>query len=179
MAERTARSRDWFQIMSNVAIIIGLGLVIYELNQSKQLVVAQMAQDYVDRLADQKLALLGDDPRQAFARAALHPAELNASDAVALATFYEVLVLNWSVQHRTGEILGVDRGWKESMTGEIRHHFSTAPGRRWLMAWIDEAPAGEGVADMLKEIKEFVKDTARDEPANYYRSIYELLLAKD
>ena len=50
MAERTARSRDWFQIMSNVAIIIGLGLVIYELNQSKQLVVAQMAQDHVDRL---------------------------------------------------------------------------------------------------------------------------------
>jgi hypothetical protein len=48
-ADRTARSRDWLQIMSTVAIIISLGLVIYELNQSKQLVVAQAAQDYADR----------------------------------------------------------------------------------------------------------------------------------
>jgi hypothetical protein len=179
MAERTARSRDWFQIMSNVAIIIGLGLVIYELNQSKQLVVAQMAQDFTDRLVDQRLALLGDDPRQALARAALHPAELNASDAVALAAFYEVLMLNWNVQQRTGEILGVDRGWKESVAADTHGHFSTAPGRRWLKAWIDSASVGEGLADMQKEIKEFAREKAGGEPRNYYRTQYELLLAKD
>jgi hypothetical protein len=34
MAEGNARSRDWFQILSNIAIFIGLGLVIFELNQS-------------------------------------------------------------------------------------------------------------------------------------------------
>jgi hypothetical protein len=181
MAERTARSRDWFQIMSNVAIIIGLGLVIYELNQSKQLVVAQMAQDYVDRMAGQKLALLGDDPRQSFARAALHPAELNPSDAVALATFYEALVINWTSMHRTGEILGVDRGWKEMVAGDTRQHFSTAPGRRWLKAWIDEASVADRDRnfDMLNEITEVAKKTAENETGNYYRTQYELLLAKD
>jgi hypothetical protein len=179
MAERAARSRDWFQIMSNVAIIIGLGLVIYELNQSKQLVWAQMAQVHSDRLVGQNLALLGDDPRQTWARAALQPAELSPSDAVALATFYEVLILNWTSMHRTGEILGVDRGWKEMVVGDIDKHFSTAPGRRWLKAWIDEASVGDGVIDMLKEIKELAKKTAGDESGNYYRTQYELLLAKD
>jgi hypothetical protein len=179
MAERTARSRDWFQIMSNVAIIIGLGLVIYELNQSKQLVMAQMAQDHTDRMADQKLALLGDDPRRTLARAALLPAELNPSDAVALATYYEILVFDWTSQHRTGEILGVDRGWKEMVAGDIRQHLSTAPGRRWLKAWIDEASPGDRLTDMLKEIKEFARETTGDESGNYYRTQYELLLAKD
>ena len=87
-------------------------------------------------------------------------------------------MLNWTSIHRTGEILGVDRGWKETVAGDTRQHFSTAPGRRWLKAWIDEASVGEGVTDMLKEIKEFAKETAGDEPGNYYRTQYELLLAK-
>ena len=33
--------RDWFQIISHVAIIVGLGLVIYELNQSKRFAYVQ------------------------------------------------------------------------------------------------------------------------------------------
>ncbi len=180
MTDRSARFQHWFQLITNVAILFGLGLVVYELNQSKQLVIAQMAQDYADRMVDQRLALLGDDPRQALARAALHPAELNPSDAVALATFYEVLVLNWTSMHRTGEMLGVDRGWKEVVRGDTRKHFSTAPGRRWLKAWIDEASVAERDQnfDMLNEITEVAKKTAENETGNYYRTQYELLLAK-
>ena len=127
MADPQAHSRDWIQIVSNIAILIGLGLVIYELNQSKQLVVAQMAQGISDRLVNQRLALLGDDPRQALARAALDPAALEPSDAVALNTYYEILVLNWTSLHRTGEILGVERGVSGVVAWDVREHFGTVP----------------------------------------------------
>ncbi len=36
MTDRSARFQHWFQIITNVAILFGLGLVVYELNQSKQ-----------------------------------------------------------------------------------------------------------------------------------------------
>jgi hypothetical protein len=49
MADSTARFSNWFQIISNVAIIFGLGLVVYELNQSKQLASAQFITDSMAR----------------------------------------------------------------------------------------------------------------------------------
>ncbi len=51
MTDRSVRFQNWFQIISNVAIIFGLGLVVYELNQSKQLASVQFISDDFDRLS--------------------------------------------------------------------------------------------------------------------------------
>ena len=88
MADRTARFSNWFQIISNVAIIFGLGLVVYELNQSKQLASAQFVIDDFERLTSIQIAIMGEDPREALAKAALHPADLNERDVVALDAYY-------------------------------------------------------------------------------------------
>ncbi len=37
--------RDWLQIFSNFAIIVGLVIVVYEINQSRQLAYGQMLTD--------------------------------------------------------------------------------------------------------------------------------------
>jgi len=66
MADRTARFNNWFQIISNVAIIFGLGLVVYELNQSKQLASSQFVRDYNARETSIRLAMMGEDPREAL-----------------------------------------------------------------------------------------------------------------
>ncbi len=52
MTDRSARSSNWFQILSNAAIIFGLGLVVYELNQSKQFVHAQLSNEHMTRITD-------------------------------------------------------------------------------------------------------------------------------
>ena len=88
MADSTARFSNWFQIISNVAIIFGLGLVVYELNQSKQLVSGQFIKEYNARETSIRLAMMGEDPREALAKAALHPVDLDERDVVALDAYY-------------------------------------------------------------------------------------------
>ena len=95
MTDSTARFSNWFQIISNVAIIVGLGLVTYELNQSKQLASVQFINDDFDRLTNRQLAIISDDPREALAKAALHPNDLTERDVVSLDALYESVVLNW------------------------------------------------------------------------------------
>ena len=73
MADSTARFNNWFQIISNIAIIFGLSLVVYELNQSKQLALVQFINDDFDRLTATQLVMMSDDPREALAKAALRP----------------------------------------------------------------------------------------------------------
>jgi len=59
MADSTARFSNWFQIISNVAIIVGLALIVYELNQSKQLAWAQWSQADIQRVTSIQIAMMG------------------------------------------------------------------------------------------------------------------------
>ena len=63
MADRTARFSNWFQIISNVAIIVGLALIVYELDQSKKVANGQMIDAAASRSNDLLLAMMGEDPR--------------------------------------------------------------------------------------------------------------------
>ena len=94
MADRTARFNNWFQIVSNIAIIVGLGLVVYELNQSKTLAHVQFVNDDFARLTDLQMALIGEDPREAFAKASLSPNDLTEQDVVALEALYQTVAMN-------------------------------------------------------------------------------------
>jgi hypothetical protein len=176
MTDQTARFSNWFQIISNVAIIFGLGLVVYELNQSKQLAAAQLQSENITRLTSIQIAMMGEDSPEALAKAALHPADLNERDVVALDAYYESIVMGWISQRGRSEIAGIDsqRPWQFAVVNSVQRNFSTEPGRRWLRAWA----AGLDDTFGLMEIAEIAEKAVQDDSSNNYRrSFYERLLA--
>ena len=173
MADRTARFSNWFQIISNVAIIFGLGLVVYELDQSKKVANGQMIDAFASRSNDRFLAMMGEDPRGALARAALHPGDLEEKDVVTLDAFYMSIYAGWANLYFTSGLLDVDRRWRGGVQAQARMHFSTEPGRRWLQAVSAEPQFG------VSEITELALATVSEKSGNHTRAIYELLLAKD
>ena len=175
MADRTTRFSNWFQIISNVAIIFGLGLVAYELNQSKQLASAQFSIQSVERLTSIRIAMMGEDPREALAKAALHPADLNERDVVALDAYYECVVMGWISLRLYSQIADIERPWQSNIVDSVQRHFSSEPGRRWLRAWADRLDEKFGMED----IADVADKAAQDDSGNHYRSRYELLLAND
>ena len=118
---------------------------------------------------------MGEDPREALARAALHPSNLNEKDAVTLDALYSDVVNGWSVLRFTSETIGAENAWRATVPGEARLYFSSDPGRRWLNAWAAKYAEEFGMA----EFAELALEAVGDESVNHYRSTYELLLAKD
>jgi len=175
MADRTARFSNWFQIISNVAIIFGLGLVVYELNQSKQFASSQFVRDYNVRETSIWLATMGEDPREALAKAALHPVDLNERDVVALDAYYFSIVLGWYNLQLSSQNAGFDIPWREQVVGSVQREFSSEPARRWLRAWV----AGMDDSQGGMEVAEIAEKALQDDSDNYPRSRYELLLAND
>ena len=175
MADRTARFSNWFQIITNVAIIFGLGLVVYELNQSKQLASGQFVIDNLARETSLRLAKMGEDPREALAKAALHPADLNERDAVALDAYYESVTIGWFNLQLSSQSAGIDAPWKEGVAYSVRREFSSEPARRWLRAWV----AGMDDSQGGMEVAEIAKKALADDSGNFPRSRYELLLANE
>jgi hypothetical protein len=175
MADSTARFSNWFQIVSNVAIIFGLGLVAYELNQSKQLASGQFISDNLARETSIRIAMMGEDPREALAKAALHPADLNERDVVALDAYYESIVIGWVSLRLSSQRADIYAPWREKVAVSVQTEFSSEPGRRWLRAWV--AGADDTLGQM--ELYEIVEKALQDDSGNFPRSQYELLLAKD
>ena len=175
MADSTARFSNWFQIISNVAIIVGLGLVIYELNQSKQLASSQFVRDYNARETSILLAMMGEDPREALAKAALHPVDLTERDVVALDAYYMSIVMGWYNLQFSSQNAGFDIPWREQVVASVQRQFSSEPARRWLRAWVagmDDSQGGMVVAEIAKK-------ALADDSDNFPRSRYELLLANE
>jgi hypothetical protein len=178
MADSTARFSNWFQIITNIAILIGLGLVVYELNQSKQLAAAQFVIDGIQRQTDIQIAMMGEDPREALAKSAIHPADLNERDVVALDAYYDSVVAGWFGQAISRRIGGIDDPypWQLAVVDSVQRDFSTEPGRRWLRAW---AATMDDTSGIVMKVAEVVEKALQDDSGGYRQSRYELLLAND
>jgi hypothetical protein len=122
-----------------------------------------------------QLAMMGEDPREALAKAALHPADLNERDVVALDAYYQSIVMGWFNMRRFSESGGVDAPWRANVAATAQRSFSSEPARRWLRAWA----AGRVDTFGLVEIAEIAVKAVEDDSGNVYRSRYELLLAND
>ncbi len=175
MTDRSARFQPWFQLITNVAILFGLGLVVYELNQSKQLASAQSTIDHMARMTSIQLAMIGDDPRETLAKAALHPADLNERDVVALDAYYDAIVMGWFSARVYSQRAGVDEVWRATVAETAQRDFSSEPARRWLRAFAADQDDTFG----LMEVAEIAEKAVQDDSGNVYRSRYELLLAND
>jgi hypothetical protein len=175
MTDRSARFQHWFQIITNVAILFGLGLVVYELNQSKQIASGQFVSDNMARETSVQIAMMGEDPREALAKAALHPADLNERDVVALDAYYESIVIGWFSIRLSSQNAGIDAPWREKVAASVQREFSSEPGRRRLRAWL----AGQVDTMGGTEIYEVAEKALQDDSGNFPRSQYELLLANE
>ena len=122
--------RDWLQITTNVAVVLGLILLIYELNQSRDLTRAQVVDSVYGAAVTRNLALLGENPEDAIAKSVFRPNELTESDAVVLTQFYTALLVSW-LRNKDEHGLGYFGGSVDEVVASEAYYLNTEPGRRW------------------------------------------------
>jgi hypothetical protein len=136
--------RDWLQMVSNLAIIAGLIIVIYELNQSRNLAYGQILASSYATINTRMVTQMGENPQLALEKAVLNPESLTSQDAVVLDAHYNSIISSWYDVIRMMEATGIDRDWQGTIANSARETFSTDPGRRWLREWT-QRPAWESM----------------------------------
>ena len=119
--------------------------------------------------------MMGEDPREALAKAALHPADLNERDVVALDAYYRSIVMGWVTVRLYLQRADLDVPWQAIVAESAQQTFSSEPARRWLRAFAADQDDTFG----MMEIAEIAEKAVEDDSGNHYRSQYELLLAND
>ena len=79
---------DWVQIATGIALLAGLGLVIWELQQSRELHRTGLFSDAFSLYAQQRVPIMGENPSEVLARACTKPDQLTDSDLEVLTIHY-------------------------------------------------------------------------------------------
>lgn len=74
--------RDWLQVSSNIAILVGLIIVIYELNQNHVHARSQIINDDYINIETHLYTLVGENPAAAIGMARTNPDKLSEQDRI-------------------------------------------------------------------------------------------------
>ena len=119
---------NWIQIFTGIALLVGLALVIWELQQGQDIAMAQLTSDAYDQVLQQRVADLGEDPASVHAKACEDPTSLDARELYVLASAYGIEVSRVMRAYRIEERSGLYSGlWREVADDSFLNR-STIPG---------------------------------------------------
>jgi hypothetical protein len=121
----------WVQVLSAVAILAGLALVIFELNQTRQLANAQL---YGDRISDWMYVrgtTLSENFSSVRAKACFNPTELSNAEYFEMYEFHTLLLafINQAVEIQTITGFTNSNSWQDAATSGLKIFLSTSAGK--------------------------------------------------
>ena len=124
----------WVQLVSGVVLIIGVVLVVVQLQQNERLSRTQVASDWFSQRAAQAGSAAGENPMHAYAKLCDPEAELTAEDATVLhALFlqrYFMGIHGRVVSQVSGD--GDSQLWKQVLQSNMNLVIATEQGRAWI-----------------------------------------------
>ncbi len=129
---------DWLQIITSAVVIAGLGLVIWELKQARELTQAQLTSEGWARLSERNMAIVGENGAEVLAKACDQPDALTRTDVeiMQVITHDRLTAINriHALNLDAGLYTGAGMDWTRFSEQTFRDIFATEFGRVWWRA---------------------------------------------
>ena len=131
--------KDWAKITTNAIVIVGLLLVIFELNQNHSLTRAQIQMDHYSNLNSHELALLGENPAAVLAKARNNHESLSAEERIIVNAHLTARIEQLSSLSMINHMGVTDEDWKNYIPFLVRTEFNYDYALNW---WQDYSQTG-------------------------------------
>lgn len=120
------------QSATGIAVIIGIILVVYELNQTRRIAFTEMAQEAMRELNLRDTTIFGEDAAITLAKACNSPSELTESEKVILDSVFSTHI-NFAVRIKLLEDTGgINTIWRRNTQLAVDYIMSFPQGVSWL-----------------------------------------------
>ena len=120
----------WIQILTGVAVLVGLGLVIYELRQTKTLVEAQLSSDGWAYTHSYTSMIVGENAISSLSKICTDPAAVTEADALMLNHVYSDAFFRVRRAKVVYQIAETSSPWQVMAEG-LAGIYNTPHGRWW------------------------------------------------
>ncbi|MCJ7555797.1 MAG: hypothetical protein MUP90_02650 [Gammaproteobacteria bacterium] len=136
----TDRVSRWLTFGSNVGVLIGIVILIFELRQSSAIAEAQFYLDQVNLNETAELAMLGENPAAVWEKSVFDPKTLSPADVRVMDAYLGSRLYVWSDMLVLEERGFTERGaTAENMNASIAFFFGTTFAQTW---WKQERETG-------------------------------------
>ena len=127
----TTKVANWLQIFGNLGLLVGLILVAFQINQATYLVQNQLVSDqYSDRMMA-RVAMMGENPADTFAKAVFEPEQLTDTELVVMDAWMEREISYWRrVKQLADAGVYPPELWEQHRT-QVDYALASKFGRTW------------------------------------------------
>jgi hypothetical protein len=146
----------WIQLATAVAVVVGIALVVWELQQTRVLTFAQVAHGNMDELSQERAGLYGENLGEVLAVACHTPGKLTEAQAFVLDAYFDNQVLRVVRYWVEVEAAGFSTDWRFLGRRHIVRILGFPQGRSWMEGrFLNGSP--------YAEISSFVEELSRGE----------------
>ncbi len=158
---------SWIQILTGFAVLAGLGLVVWELQQTRDLVRAQLANAGYLSGSDTQRTFMGETFASTYAKACFQPEDLTDAELMQMTRYHEHLLLEVRRSKAYAEIGTHEFDWRQLARRNISLWLSTKVGRAEYVnakkkggyaSWIYETAKGLLAGGELETCEKFHSD---------------------
>ncbi|MEM7365358.1 MAG: hypothetical protein AAF525_15155 [Pseudomonadota bacterium] len=140
---------DMVQLMTGIALLIGIALVIYELNLSKQLAFSEMISEGFTESMDNYRTIMGENAAEVIARSCTDPDSITHSDFVILSAYYSSEVEQIQRLRILDLVADFGMRWEDVAASKLSTLLSTHHGRRWYELFLAADPDLKEIGDPI------------------------------
>ena len=149
---------DIVQLVTGIAVVIGLVLVIWELKQAREMARAQLISDSYQIRYARHAAVMGENASEAISKACREE-ELSSAEARVVMAYYQAQLDEVFRRKLIGDESGLyeDEDWKAIARLELRGILSSKFGRLFWehTTYVDYLPELASIADKVMKDLEF------------------------
>ena len=161
------RISGWVSLITNIALLGGIALVAYEINQNSELVRVQLVNEGIRHSNEMYAMGMGDNPMEVIARAGECPETMNYADFIVMDAFlYTSINILYRDYQLAQEGIFTEARWKSGVDA-LAHWFL---GNKFGQAWWDEEGRNFFEDDFVSYMDEVLERKGRD-PLQYWTII--------
>jgi len=164
-------NEDFIPMLTFISVILGLGVVMWELQQNRDMTRLQLYSDGFINNTQSAVALSGENPAVSIAKACEDPESLTSSDLEVLNFFYTQSVERITRIQLLGSGLYDENAWRTFIPDRFGQIFETEVGRAW---WVLRS---NGTSELERAVDRFLAGLGP--PDCLERNIRWINLAKD
>ena len=143
----------WIQGITGIAVILGLGMVMYELKQTQDLTRHQLSSDgYVNRMDTLRVGM-GESHAATLAKACFEPENLTNGEIYEMFAYYEILLFEIQRMRTYSDVGQEIVAWRPQAKGAIREILATQVGRARIAGVNRDGGFTPDVQEIIAEIK--------------------------
>ena len=152
--------KEWLQISSNVAILIGIVFVYMEIQQNQTLTRAQLAAEGIVMRANRANSLLGESPEVVLTKACLQPDELTTTDKIVLSQIFQSRLAEAQRNRRINLESDIGISYENSFRIAMRAIFNYEYGRELYIRFKENLTEDEDLVEIAES--EFASNRESD-----------------